>query len=109
MLSKEDLQLRAKLWNDVTGEIRSFFASRDYLEVRTPMLVKSPGMEPNLSPLGVDVHTEGRDAKTLRMGLITSPEYSMKKLLGGGLEKIFTLATVFRGRELPGQRWGIEF
>lgn len=109
MLSKQDLELRARLWNDVTDTIRAFFKARDFIEVTTPLLVKSPGMEPNLSPLAVDVHTEGRDAKTLRMGLITSPEYSMKKLLAGGLEKIFTLATVFRDRELPGQRWGIEF
>ena len=33
----------------------------------------------------------------------------MKKLLGGGMEKIFTLAPVFRDREMPGQRWSIEF
>jgi lysyl-tRNA synthetase class 2 len=66
-------------------------------------------MEPNLSPLAVDVHTDGPGARTTRMGLITSPEYSMKKLLGGGMERIFTLAPVFRDREMPGQRWSIEF
>lgn len=109
MLSKQDLELRAKLWNDVTDYIREFFRSRAYTEVQTPILVKSPGMEPNLSPLATDVHTEGRDAKTARAGLITSPEYSMKKLLAGGLEKIFTMTPVFRDHEAPGQRWGIEF
>ncbi len=108
-LMKADLELRAKLWNDVTGKIRSFFAERAYTEVVTPIVVQSPGMEPNLSPLAVDVHTDGPEAHATRMGLITSPEYSMKKLLGGGMEKIFTLAPVFRDREMPGQRWSIEF
>lgn len=109
MLTKQDLELRAKLWNDVNDKIRSFFRSRQFIEVQTPIVVKSPGMEPNLSPLATDVHTDGPNAHSTRMGLITSPEYSMKKLLGGGMEKIFTLVPVFRDRELPGQRWGIEF
>lgn len=109
MLTTSDLELRAKLWNDVTEKIRTFFHERGFIEVQTPLLVKCPGMEPNLSPLGVDVHTDGPYAQSLRMGLITSPEYSMKKLLGGGMEKIFTLAPVFRDREMPGQRWSIEF
>ena len=108
-LSKSDLELRAQLWNTATDRIREFFRSRGYIEVVTPIVVKSPGMEPNLSPLAVDVHTDGPNAHSTRMGLITSPEYSMKKLLGGGMEKIFTLAPVFRDREMPGQRWSIEF
>ncbi len=108
-LTKNDLEMRAALWNGVMEKIREFFRTRGYCEVTTPIVVKSPGMEPNLSPLGVDVHTDGPNAHTERMGLITSPEYSMKKLLGGGMERIFTLAPVFRDREMPGQRWSIEF
>lgn len=108
-LTKQDLELRARLWNDVTESIREFFRLRNFIEVVTPIVVRSPGMEPNLSPLAVDVHTDGPLAHSTRMGLITSPEYSMKKLLGGGMERIFTLAPVFRDREMPGQRWSIEF
>src|SRR3989338_10080241 len=105
----DELTYRAELWNDVTDAIRMFFRARDYTEVRTPVVVASPGMEPNLFPLAVDVHTEGNRAKTVRAGLITSPEYAMKKLLGGGMERIFTLTPVFRDHEAPGERWGIEF
>ena len=108
-LTKFDLELRAKVWNDVLFNIRTFFTDREYTEVMTPIVVKSPGMEPNLSPLAVDVHTDGPHAHTTRMGLITSPEYSMKKLLGSGMERIFTLAPVFRNREMPGKQWSIEF
>ena len=65
--------------------IRAFFRERGYFEVETPLLVRSPGMEPNLDPFEVGP-----------FGLITSPEYSMKKLLGSGLEKVFTITKVFR-------------
>lgn len=109
MLQKEDIQFRVQLWNDVLGKVRQFFAERQYLEVSTPLLVRSPGMEPNLSPLEVSVHTVGPRGRQSSCGLITSPEYSMKKLLGGGMERIFTLAQVFRNEESPGNRWGIEF
>lgn len=107
MLSKADLELRARLWNDVTASVNDFFRSRGYLEVRTPVLVKSPGMEPNLDPIGVDVRLI--DGTKHRGGLITSPEYSMKKLLGSGLEKIYTLTPVFRNVEKMGERWSVEF
>ncbi len=108
-MQTDELVYRAKLWNDVTDAVRTFFSACGYTEVRTPVVVASPGMEPNLFPLGVDVHTIGRNAKTVRAGLITSPEYAMKKLLGGGMERIFTLTPVFRDREAPGERWSIEF
>lgn len=107
MLSKQDLELRAKLWNDVRSSIHTFFASRGYLNVQTPLIVRSPGMEPNLDPVGVDVKLVGDVFH--RGGLITSPEYAMKKLLGAGLEKIYTLTPVFRNVEKMGERWSVEF
>jgi lysyl-tRNA synthetase class 2 len=107
MLGKEDLKLRAELWNGVISQVHAFFQSKNYLEVRTPVLVKSPGMEPNLDPVGVDVRLI--DGTKHRGGLITSPEYSMKKLLGSGLDKIYTLTPVFRNVEKMGERWSVEF
>jgi lysyl-tRNA synthetase class 2 len=107
MLSKQDLELRAKLWNDVQTSIHKFFVNRGYLNVQTPLIVRSPGMEPNLDPIGVDVRL--LDKVKHRGGLITSPEYSMKKLLGAGLEKIYTLTPVFRNVEKMGERWSVEF
>jgi len=107
MLSKQDLELRAKLWNDVQTSIHQFFASRGYLNVQTPLIVRSPGMEPNLDPVSVDVRL--LDGVKHRGGLITSPEYSMKKLLSAGLEKIYTITPVFRNVEKMGERWSVEF
>jgi lysyl-tRNA synthetase class 2 len=54
---------------------------------------------------GLDVHL---DALTVRTGpderyLITSPEYQMKRLLAGGLERIYQLAKCFRNDEVGPQ------
>lgn len=68
--------------------LRQVFASRGFLEVETPLLVPSPGLEIHL------------DAVRAGDGyLITSPEYQMKRLLAGGLEKIFQVCKCFRGNE----------
>lgn len=109
MLSQDDLQLRATLWNDTLALIHRFFVDRGYLNVQVPLMVRSPGMEPNLDPVGVDVRVIERGVQTKRGGLITSPEYSMKKLLGAGLQKIYTITPVFRNVEKMGERWSVEF
>lgn len=66
--------------------IRDFFRARGFLEVRTPVLVPCPGTEPHIRPFGVG------NAGWLQ----TSPEFAMKQLLVGGLERIFQMCPVFR-------------
>src|SRR5689334_15829863 len=87
--------------------IRSFFRVRGYLEVETPTLVASPDLSPNLTYFETTLKVPG--AKPLAGALITSPEFSMKKLLGQGMEKIFTLARVFRNDEELGGTHNPEF
>ena len=78
----------------VTGAIRRFFAERDFVEVETPAIVPSPGLDLHLSAFEV------RDAKGRRVGwLATSPEYQMKRLLGAGATRIFQLCRSFRAEE----------
>lgn len=68
--------------------LRAFFAARDFVEVETPLLVPSPGLEIHL------------DAIAAGGGyLITSPEYQMKRLLAGGFERIYQVCKCFRGNE----------
>jgi lysyl-tRNA synthetase class 2 len=70
------------------AKVRAFFAARDFLEVETPLLVPSPGLEIHL------------DAVAAGGGwLITSPEYQMKRLLAGGFERIYQVCKCFRGNE----------
>lgn len=77
--------------------IREFFRSRGYLEVETPILVASPDISPALTPL--ETSLQSADGRTHKAAFITSPEFSMKKLLGMGLPKIFTLTKVFRNND----------
>jgi len=91
----------------INDTIRSFLKSRGYMEVETPLLVASPDMEPMLTPFETTVTKP--DGTSHQAGLITSPEYSMKKLLGLGAQKIFTLTKVFRNNEEFGNTHNPEF
>ena len=102
-----DLMRIAKEREIVNNTIRSFFCKRGYVEVETPIVVRSPGMEPNLVPFETTVVEP--DGTRHAAGLITSPEYSMKKLMGLGMQKIFTLTKVFRNVEELGGTHNPEF
>ena len=91
----------------INQSIRSFFVDRGYTEVETPIVVRSPGMEPNLVPFETMVIEPNGVAHTA--ALITSPEYFMKKLLGLGMQKIFTITKVFRNEESFGGNHNPEF
>ena len=86
--------------------VRQFFVEQGFVEVETPALVDSPGMEPHLSAL--EIHCTLPDGKKKRKFLHTSPEYCMKKLLGAGWGKIFQICRVFRDGEV-GPTHQIEF
>ena len=72
---------------------RSFFRSRDVLEVDTPALSRYATSDPNIDSLPVD----GDRGATLF--LQTSPESFMKRLLAGGYPDIYAICRVFRGGE----------
>ena len=81
---REHLVARAR----ALAALRELFAARDFVEVETPLLVPSPGLEVHLTAL------PAADA-----WLITSPEYQMKRLLAGGLERIYQVCRCFRAEE----------
>lgn len=94
-----DLETAIKARNELYATIRAFFQERGFLEVETPFLVASPDLSPMLDYFETTQEFPTPDSPTLRLALITSPELSMKKLLGKGLQRIFTLARVFRNGE----------
>lgn len=102
-----DIGKIAKEREIVNNTIRSFFRARGSVEVETPIVVRSPGMEPNLMPFETDVVEP--DGTLHAAALITSPEYSMKKLLGLGMERIHTITKVFRNAEELGGTHNPEF
>jgi lysyl-tRNA synthetase class 2 len=92
--------------NRIMAALRAWFTDQGFTEVDPAYLVTSPGNEPHLHPVRVDVMD---DALTPRRGYLhTSPEFSMKKLLAAGEERIFTFSRVWRNRE-GGNRHRVEF
>jgi lysyl-tRNA synthetase class 2 len=87
----------------VRRDVRRFFDARGFLEVDTPVLVPSPGLDVHLDAFEV----VGGDRGTPRW-LITSPEYQMKRLLADGWTRIYQIGPCFR-REEHGPRHNSEF
>jgi lysyl-tRNA synthetase class 2 len=83
------------------AQIRAFFEARGFLEVETPLLVPSPGLDVHLDAFAVEAVGGTRY-------LSTSPEYQMKRLLADGYPRIFQIAKAFRRDEL-GERHNPEF
>ena len=91
---RANLELRGR----VVAAVRAFFAEAGFVEVHTPALQVSPGLEPHLQAFATVMHDPGSGAAMPRY-LHTSPEFAMKKLLAGGMERIWQLAHVFRDGE----------
>lgn len=70
------------------AEIREFFSGRGYLEVDTPVRVSAPG---------TDVYLEPQPCGS--GWLITSPEFQHKRLLAGGIPRLFEFAHCTRRDE----------
>jgi elongation factor P--(R)-beta-lysine ligase len=77
---------------------RDFFAEAGFVEVDTPALQASPGLEPHLKAFATVTH-DPNDGAARPLYLHTSPEFAMKKLLVAGLPRIWQLAHVFRDGE----------
>jgi lysyl-tRNA synthetase class 2 len=82
----------------VLGAVRDFFAESGFVEVETPALQVSPGLEPHLRAFATELHEPG-EGRGRQLYLHTSPEFAMKKLLAAGLPRIWQLAHVFRDGE----------
>jgi len=81
----------------IAASLRSWFAAERFIEVDTPSLQISPGMEPHLKAFRTEWETP--DGAALTRYLHTSPEFAMKKLLAAGMTRIFQLGHVFRNGE----------
>jgi len=85
----------------VLARVRAFLDARGFVEVQTPVMVPSPGLDLHLAAF--EIAGEGPPR-----WLMTSPEYQMKRLLADGWERIYQIAPCFRRGEL-GARHNPEF
>lgn len=77
--------------------IREYFNAGGFVEVDTPALQVSPGLEPHLKAFATVLDEPGE--RQVPRFLHTSPEFAMKKLLVGGVPRLFQLAHCFRNGE----------
>lgn len=82
----------------ILAAVRGFFGARGFVEVDTPALQVSPGLEPHLQAFATVLH-DPRDGGLKPRFLHTSPEFAMKKLLAGGEQRIWQIAHAFRDGE----------
>ena len=87
--------------------IREWFREHDFLEAETPIMRPTPSQEPYLEPFAVTVKNER--GQTVPGALITSPEFSLKKLLTVGYPRLFELARCFRNGEPADDSHNPEF
>ena len=76
--------------SQILKEIRSFLAGRDFMEVETPMLVSNAGGAA-ARPFETHYNALNEDVK-LRISL----ELYLKRLIVGGLERVYEIGRVFR-------------
>jgi len=89
-----DVMQRFKKRSDIIATIRQFLTSRGFLEVETPMMVTLAG---GAAAKPFVTHHNSLD---LDLFLRISPELFLKRLLVGGMEKVFEINRNFRNEGL---------
>lgn len=93
--------------SQIVDAIRLFFKQDGFLEIDSPLMVKSPGMEPYLEVFETTLIDSDQQKK--RAFLLTSPEYALKKLLVAGIPKLFSICKSFRNGEGLSRKHNPEF
>lgn len=83
-----------KEWSLFIDRVRQFFKQRGYFEVYTNILQKYPNIDPYVEPFKLEWESVGNCPSIF--WLRTSPENSMKKLLGKYPVDMFQIGKVFR-------------
>ena len=90
LIMNEDVKETFKKRSAILREIRNFLADRDFLEVETPMLVENAG---GAAARPFITHYNALDEeRKLRISL----ELYLKRLIVGGLERVYEIGRVFR-------------
>ena len=90
LIASEETRRTFRTRSNIITFIRRFFIERDYLEVETPMMQSLPGGAV-ARPFQTHHHALGMD-----MYLRVAPELNLKRLVVGGLERVFEINRNFR-------------
>ena len=90
LIMNEEVKETFKKRSEIIREIRNFLSTRDFMEVETPMLVSNAGGAA-ARPFVTHYNALDEDVK-LRISL----ELYLKRLIVGGLERVYEIGRVFR-------------
>jgi lysyl-tRNA synthetase class 2 len=79
---------RLRFRSAALSQIRAYFAAESFIEVDAPCLVPAPGLDGFVTPIACGSEY-----------LATSPEFQLKRMLAGGLPRMYFLGHVLRGDE----------
>jgi elongation factor P--(R)-beta-lysine ligase len=82
--------------NRSLDRVNLFFKNRGFLNIETPTLVPSGGVEVYLNPF--DTQYEDHRGKKWKLQLPTSPEFALKKIMTEGTSKIYQLSRAYRNQ-----------
>lgn len=94
LIMNQDARETFKIRSKIVAFIRSYLASKDFLEVETPMMQAIPG------GAAAKPFVTHHNALDMQLYLRIAPELYLKRLVVGGFEKVFEINRNFRNEGL---------